>query len=131
MPEKEFGEIDKFLREKGFTPDGCTGKYTRKSGITLEVIDTWMWSCWLLVGQEKRVGTPVLNGLMMSAYSMKDKCQSCLHEYEAKGKEVCDCMKHKTGGERFTCPDCGQVWVLAHVGPGPYYERLEVSPNAP
>ena len=35
-------------------------------------------------------------------------------------------MDHKPAfGHAFTCPECGQEWVLAGVGPGNYYEKRE------
>ena len=41
----------------------------------------------------------------------------------------CDnCMKHRPDRENegnFMCPECGQVYVLAGVGPGNYWVRIE------
>ena len=41
-------------------------------------------------------------------------------------------MNHKppykvsaSGVNKFTCPECKQIWVLAGVGPGNYWEPLE------
>jgi len=41
----------------------------------------------------------------------------------------CDnCMKHRPGifnDGHFKCPECDQIYVLAGVGPGNYWERIE------
>ncbi len=38
-----------------------------------------------------------------------------------------NCMKHKPrfGVDSFTCPECGERWSLAPVGPGAYWESAD------
>jgi len=43
-----------------------------------------------------------------------------------------NCMRHRPDNwkqSQFTCPECGQVWVLAGVGPGDYWEKKEDQDN--